>query len=381
MAILTVNSGSSSLKLGLYADNGEELLLEASVSGIGRPAAKLKVARADGSTVRESEATYAHVHDAFTAAVREMLEQGVGPVRAIGHRMVHGGPRLTTDQQLTAEVVRVLEESVHFAPLHIPPALELVRHVEGEFPGVAQFACFDTEFHQTMPAEAFTYAIPKEYRDAGVRRYGFHGLSYESVVHALGVDVPERMIAAHLGSGASACALLRGRSVDTSMGVSPTGGFAMSTRTGDLDPGVALLLEREVGRLGADELERVVNKDSGMKALADEADMQTLVARMDADAVLAVEVFCRGVAKTVAGFAAVLGGVDLLVFTGGIGEHSAAVRARVCGMLGVVGVRVDAGLNEGLRGAGVISAEGVEVRVMLADENGVIARRVAGMLG
>lgn len=387
MAILTINSGSSSLKLGLYGDDGETLLLSSAVSGIGKPGSSVKMTRADGSVAAESTVRYAHLHDAFAAVATQMLQQGNETVTAIGHRMVHGGPHLTTDQLLTKRVVQILRDSVHFAPLHIPPALDLVRHVEGQFPGVPQFACFDTVFHQTMPAEASTYAIPKLYRDAGVRRYGFHGLSYESVVHALGKDVPERVIVAHLGSGASACALLHGKSVDTSMGVSPTGGFAMSTRTGDLDPGVALLLERslapDVPVLTPDELERTVNEESGLKALAGEADMQKLLARTDADATLAVAVFCRGVAKTIAGYATVLGGVDLLVFTGGIGEHSAAVRARVGERLQVLGVVLDGERNGAAKGAAVISADDalITVRVMVADENAVIARHVAQMNG
>ena len=250
------------------------------------------------------------------------------------------------------------------------------------FPGVPQFACFDTAFHQTMPAKAFTYAIPEVYRTAGVRRYGFHGLSYESVVHALGSSMPERTIVAHLGSGASACAMLHGQSVDTSMGVSPTGGFVMSTRTGDLDPGVGLLLQRQIVRgvqpLDDDALEKMVNKESGLKSLAREADMQKLLARQDDAATLAVTIFCREVAKTIAGYVTVLGGLDLLVFTGGIGEHSSAVRARICERLGVLGVGLDPGLNSAdhVREISIAGAK-VAVRVLTADENGAIARHVA----
>ncbi len=331
MAILTVNSGSSSLKLGLYNDAGETVLVAASVSGIGGNAAKLQITGPDNCVLAQQTKKFVHVHDALDTAVDAMLAHAPVPITAIGHRIVHGGPHLTRHQRLTPQVLQTLEDSVHFAPLHIPPALELVRHVETRFPGVPQFACFDTAFHQTMQPEAFTYAIPEVYRNAGVRRYGFHGLSYESIVHALGSNVPERTVVAHLGSGASACAMLRGNSMDTSMGVSPTGGFVMSTRTGDLDPGVGLLLQRPIvaglDPLSVDALELMVNKQSGLESLAGEADMQKLLARQDDAATLAVTIFCREVAKTIAGYVTVLGGVDLLVFTGGIGEHSSAIRS------------------------------------------------------
>ncbi len=382
MAILTVNSGSSSLKLGLYTDAGDALLIGASVSGIGSDTAKLQVTSPSGDVLSQQTSMFNHVHDALDSALQGMLAHKDLPVTAIGHRIVHGGPHLTANQRLTPEVLQTLEQSVHFAPLHIPPALELVRHVETKFPGTPQFACFDTAFHQTMPPEAFTYAVPEVYRTAGVRRYGFHGLSYQSVVHALGNDLPERTVVAHLGSGASACAILRGKSVDTSMGVSPTGGFVMSTRTGDLDPGVGLLLQRPivpgVQPLSPDALETMVNKKSGLEALAGEGDMQKLLLRQDGAATLAVTIFCRGVAKTIAGYVPVLGGVDLLVFTGGIGEHSSAIRARICEQLAFLGVALDSQLNEADH-AREISAKNakVRVRVLVADENGAIARNVA----
>ncbi len=382
MAILTVNSGSSSLKLGLYNNVGDALLVSASVSGIGSEAADIKVTGSNAVVLAQQTAKFDHVHDALDAAVHQMLSHVSATVSAIGHRIVHGGPHLTADQRLTPQVLQTLEDSVHFAPLHIPPALDLVRHVEAEFPGVPQFACFDTSFHQTMPPEAFTYAIPEVYRNAGVRRYGFHGLSYESAVHALGSSLPARTIVAHLGSGASACAMLHGQSVDTSMGVSPTGGFVMSTRTGDLDPGVGLLLQRPivpgVPPLTIDELEKTFNKESGLKALAGEADMQKLLTRPDDSAALAVTIFCREIAKTIAGYVTVLSGLDLLVFSGGIGEHSSAVRSQICQRLAMLGVTLDAKLNDA-DGASLISPADatVAVRVLPADENGVLARHVA----
>jgi acetate kinase len=304
---------------------------------------------------------------------------------AIGHRIVHGGPHLVEHQAITDELLKTLEASVHFAPLHIPAAVALVRATEKRYAGVAQFACFDTAFHQTMPPEAYTYAIPKRYRDAGVRRYGFHGLSYESIVHALQPDVPRRLVVAHLGGGSSVCAIEEGRSVDTSMGVSPAGGVPMATRSGDLDPGVVLLMERESGDLQAmtpDETEYALNHESGLEALAGESDMQALLERDDPDAKLALAIYCREVAKTVAGYATVMGGVDVLVFTGGIGEHSEVVRHEICDRLQTLHL-FEARAAKGIVAAADESDEDVDatVRVIAADEDGQIARHVVTLRG
>ena len=385
MAILTVNSGSSSLKLGLYEDEGSRALLSASVDGVGRPEAELKVsAPGMGGSDTKSTITAAHLQDALACATAAMRAQCDQPITAIGHRIVHGGPALVTHQRITPEVLRQLKAAVHFAPLHIPPALELLHFTESCYPGLPQFACFDTAFHQTMPPEAYTYAIPKPYRDAGIRRYGFHGLSYESAVYALGPYLPERIVIAHLGSGASVCAIRAGKSVMTSMGLSPTGGFPMGTRTGDLDPAVVLLMLRGMPGLASqsiDEVEAALNHASGLKALADENDMRRLLERErtgDSDAALAVEIFCRGVAQTIAGYAALLDGVDLLVFTGGIGEHSAPIRARIVSLLRFTGAVLEAAQNESATPK-LISARDslIALRVIAADENGQIARHVA----
>lgn len=373
MAILTINSGSSSLKLGLYPDDGTTLFLKADLDGIGANGT-LKLTTPDGKPVLDTTIAFPDMHAAFDGALRQMQHHVPEPVTAIGHRIVHGGPHLVTHQRLTKRVLQTLKDSTHFAPLHIPPALALVGFVDQQLPNTPQFACFDTVFHQTMPPEAFTYAIPKPYRDAGIRRYGFHGLSYESIVHALGESIPQRVIVAHLGGGSSACAMLRGKSVDTSMGVSPTGGFPMSTRTGDLDPGVALLMERPLAPnlpvLSPDDLESTVNHDSGLKALANDGDMRKLLARAeknDPDATLAVTIFCRDIAKTVAAYTTVLNGLDLLVFTGGIGEHSAPIRQNICQRLAFLGITLEG------------TDPSIPVRTLPADENAMIALHVAAL--
>ncbi len=356
MPILTINSGSSSLKFGLYADDARSILLTGSATKIGKSQSSLEIKDAEGRSVHKADTAMAHQQDAL-AAIQPHLSQ---PVTAIGHRIVHGGPHLVTHQRLTPEVLTTLKQSVHFAPLHIPPALELIEATKKLFPGVAQFACFDTAFHQTMPPEAVTYAIPEAYRQAGIRRYGFHGLSYESIVQALQPNVPAKLIVAHLGSGSSVCAIRDGHSVDTSMGVSPTGGIVMGTRTGDLDPGVLLLLERkltsELSGLSPDKVESLLNHDSGLQALAHDSDMQALLSRQDPEAQLAVNIFCREVAKTIAAYTTVLRGLDMLVFTGGIGEHSQPIRQNIFGRL--------AHLHP------------PEPRTIPADEDGQIARHV-----
>ena len=356
MPILTINSGSSSLKFGLYADNAESLLLTGSATRIGKPQSSLRIEDPAGTILHQSEAAIPHQQDAL-AAIKQQL---TSPVSSIGHRIVHGGPHLVTHQPLTPEVLKTLRQSIHFAPLHIPPALELIEATEKLFPHIPQFACFDTAFHQTMPPEAYTYAIPRPYREAGIRRYGFHGLSYESIVHALEPQVPAKLIVAHLGSGSSVCAILNGQSVDTSMGASPTGGVVMGTRTGDLDPGVLLLLERrlspELAGLDTNQVEAMLNHQSGLEALAGDSDMQALLERKDADASLAIAIFSREVAKTIAGYTTVLGGLDALVFTGGIGEHSQSVRDNIAARLAPL--------------------HPPQPRTLPADEDGQIARHV-----
>ena len=286
-----------------------------------------------------------HVLESQTDALQKLsqvlAQQQFAQPSAVGHRVVHGGPHLRKHQLLTDEVRQRLKDAVHFAPLHIPPALALIDEAMKIFGDVPHFACFDTAFHATLPPRAAQLALPRRYVEAGVMRYGFHGLSYESLVTRLGADLPSRAVFAHLGNGSSVCALRDGQSVDTSMGLTPTGGVPMGTRSGDLDPGVLLYLMR-VEKLDADALETLLNRHSGLAGFADgESDMQALEKRAaagDANALLALDAFATAVRKTIGGYAALLGGIDLLVFTGGIGEHSAAMRQRVCEGLAFLGL-------------------------------------------
>ncbi|PRX30854.1 acetate kinase [Paraburkholderia sp. BL18I3N2] len=341
--ILVLNSGSSSLKFGLFrhADDDESLLLEGSAEGIGRDDGSLRIKAPDGRVLLQQERVLESQIDALQKLAQVLKEQHDARPAAVGHRVVHGGPHLRTHQRITADVRRQLHEALHFAPLHIPPALALIDEAEKIFDDAPHFACFDTAFHATLPPRAAHLALPRRYAEAGVMRYGFHGLSYESLVTRLGADLPARAVFAHLGNGSSVCALRDGRSIDTSMGLTPTGGVPMGTRSGDLDPGVLLYLMR-VEKLDAGALETLLNRQSGLAGYADgESDMQALEKRAaagDANASLALDAFATAVRKTIGGYAALLGGIDLLVFTGGIGEHSQEIRRRVCDGLAFMGL-------------------------------------------
>jgi acetate kinase len=387
--ILVINSGSSSLKFSLYSGeaNGLTMLFAGTADGIGKGQGELTITDSGGAQAFHETAQYKTQNDAFDHASAEIERLGHPQIAAIGHRVVHGGPRLREHTAISPEVLEMLTAAIQFAPLHIPTELKMIRATQQRYLGVPQFACFDTAFHRSMPAVASTYALPLRYREAGVQHYGFHGISYESIVGALAPNIPARLVVAHLGSGASLCALQNGRSVDTSMGMTPTGGIPMGTRSGDLDPGVVLFLARN-WKLSADDLESLLNHESGLAGLANGiSDMRALTsaaATGSRDAVLAIEIFARSIGKTVAAYAAVLAGLDMLVFTGGIGEHSPEIRARTCAPLSFLGIVLDheANARSGGDTQGLISLPTslCPVRVLAADEDGQIARHVLAMM-
>jgi acetate kinase len=300
--------------------------------------------------------------------VEAVSKPGLPKVEAVGYRVVHPGAKLDRHQRITDEVLKDLEEAVVFAPLHDPAVIEVIREMMGKFPNVAHYACFDTVFHQTMPEAATTYPIPVEYRERGVRRYGFHGLSCESIVRQLRAETamqfPRRMVIAHLGSGCSVTAVVDGCSVDTTMGLTPTGGVVMGTRPGDLDPGLMLYLLRQMKGDQVTELEKMLNHDAGMVALSglpnDMKAVREAVGKGDARARLAVEIFTRSVKKAVGGFVALMDGVDALVFAGGIGEHDGRSRMEIAGGLEEMGISINSALNE---------AKGEAVRRLSASES------------
>jgi len=344
--ILALNSGSSSLKFGVYCRGAsdEEALLTGSADGIGHSNGSLNIRSADGTPLVQRESVHESQSHALGVLASAMSQHLPNTPVAVGHRVVHGGPHLRSHQLITPQVLDELRSAIHFAPLHIPQALTLIASAQSIFPAAAHFACFDDAFHQTIPEVASHFALPRRYFDAGVRRYGFHGISYESLVHHFGATLPERAIFAHLGNGASLCALRNGESIDTTMGLTPTGGIPMGTRSGDLDPGIILYLLRNE-KFDADKLEHLLNHESGLSGLSSgESDVRILEDRArskDAEAQLALDVFALAIRKTIGAYVALLGGADLLALTGGIGEHSDYIRSKATGGLELFGLTAD----------------------------------------
>lgn len=332
--ILSLNAGSSSLKFGLYRQGEDEEVVLSGMAHIKHDGSEsLMIADPRGVNLHTEMFPKQSGTGILAALKNFIVDKGLPQPAAIAHRIVHGGPNLRRHQPITESVLAQLRESEHLAPLHIPAALELIDKVNSIYPGVMQFACFDTAFHVTMPALASRLPIPQEFADAGYHRYGFHGLSCESVMHRLGSARPQRIVIAHLGNGSSLTAVWNGRSVDTSMGLTPIGGIPMATRSGDLDPGVITHMMRRKGWT-PDEIDDVLNHRCGVSALSGgEPDMQRLLAAAaegNHEADFAIDVFCIAARKFIGGYAALMGGLDLIVFTGGIGQNSAEVRDRIC---------------------------------------------------
>jgi acetate kinase len=409
MHILVLNPGSSSIKFSMHelAEGSHEVgvgsvapgagagaaglrtLYEGELGGIGGRLEKLVFRDAAGNDLsgRLGAVKSGSMQEAIAVVERAVGLDGLPPPDAVGYRVVHPGAHLRGHQRLTAEVLVELRAACEFAPLHDPEALAMIEEMMRRFSGVPHIACFDTVFHETMPEEATVYALPYSVRKQGVRRYGFHGLSCESVVvqlrAAAGVEFPRSMLIAHLGSGCSVTACIDGKSVDTTMGLTPTGGVMMGTRTGDLDPGVVLFLMRQTGAT-ADSVERMIDGDAGLKALGGVNDMRELRKRAaagDARAGLAIRVFCRTLVKTVAGLAA-LHSPTAVVFTGGIGEHDALTRRAIAVGLWAFGAEMEDAANElPAKGLRKISEEDsrIALYVVPAEEDRMIARHVARM--
>ncbi len=383
--LLALNSGSSSLKFGLYRMRaaGAECLLAGETERIGTTDARTRAQDGDGRTLLDEAAPVPDQRSAMARLAR-WLDDGRFPrPQAIGHRIVHGGPQLSEHCVIDGPVLDALHAASAFAPLHTGPALAVIACCSEHFPAVPQAACLDTCFHAHMPSVARTLPLPRELREAGLRRYGFHGLSCESVVRQLAAALPQRLIIAHLGNGASITAVRDGVSIDTSMGLTPAGGVIMGTRSGDLDPGVLVYLMREMAFDGA-AVEQLVDHRSGLLGLSGvSGDMRALhaAAAASADARLAVEIFCYSVAKAVGAMRTALGGADMLVFTGGIGEHDAAVRAGISAHLSCHGVVLDEARNR--RGQGLVSrdGEGCQVLVLPSQEDAQIARHTWALCG
>lgn len=405
MNLLVINSGSSSIKFSIFAADGDEphSSYEGEVSGIGSAHASFAFGKvADGKPASESIKAEDPI-EATGRIVAAISAEGLPAIDAVGYRVVHPGEKLHSHVRIDDEVLRDLDEAVVFAPLHDPTAIRIIRELMAHFPALPHFACFDTVFHQTMPEVATAYAIPEEYRSHGVRRYGFHGLSCESIIEQMHREqmrranfaIPHRLVIAHLGSGCSVTALIDGRSIDTSMGLTPTGGVVMGTRPGDLDPGLVLYLLRDMKGSREESfaaVEKLINHSSGIAALSgirnDMRDTRKAAADCNPRAKLAIDVFTRSVRKAIGGFAWLMGGLDAIVFTGGIGEHDTSSRAEITAGLDNLGVIMDAALNEGRNSASsqdiqAISAAQSKTQILLipAKEDWMIARHMQQMLG
>jgi acetate kinase len=388
--ILTINGGSSSIKFALF-DAGDPLrrILEGEIERIGLPEATF-VARGVNKADNFTRSVTAANHTAAVGVLMDWIEEPIrrGELTAVGHRVVHGGPKYSEPQRLTTEMVEDLHRLSSFDPEHLPEEILLTEAFHRRFPELPQVACFDTAFHHDLPRVARLLPIPRRYEAQGVRRYGFHGLSYAFLMGELarvaGLQAARgRIILAHLGNGASLAAVYEGKSVDTSMGLTPTGGVPMSTRSGDLDPGLLWYLAR-TEKMSAKQFNEMVNFQSGLLGVSEtSADMRDLLARepQDVRAAEAVALFCYQVKKWIGAFAAALGGLDTLVFAGGIGENAPPVRARICTGLGFLGILLEEKQNAA--NAGVISAAAsrVAVRVMRTDEELMIATTVCHVLG
>jgi acetate kinase len=372
------------LKFALYRlGEGEEIrLANGAVEHIGLPEGHLWIRGPEKQPLIDVRRDFA-THSAATAGVTESA-RGLGfpAPEAAGHRVVHGGPYHTTPKRVDTKLLDELRRLIPFAPLHMPSAIQGIEAVVARFPGMPQVVCFDTAFHRRMPEVSQRFPLARDFWDQGIRRYGFHGLSYEYIVATLGPAVQGRLIIAHLGNGASLAAVLNGKPVDTTMGFTPTGGLMMGTRSGDLDPGVLIHLVREKS-YDSDLLDEAVNEQAGLLGVSCiSPDMKTLidVREREPRAAEAVELFCYLLRKHIGALAAALGGVDTLVFTGGIGEHSAAVRWEVCEKLGYLGIELDRDRNT--ENAEVISrpSSACTARVIPTNEDLMIARHTRALL-
>ena len=378
--ILVLNAGSSSIKCGLYAGSG---------SG-SRPARRARVhadlrddslmLTVEGAGDRLVAALARPETAAWEAAIALVLaraaEVAAGPIAAVGHRVVHGGGRFEGPVVVTPEVLRELAALEPLAPLHQPQNVAGIRAAAAAFPNAIPVACFDTAFHHTCPPVATRLAIPQPWHDRGIRRYGFHGLSYESVVAQLpeiAGHVPGRAVIAHLGAGASLCAVRDGRSIATTMGFTPLDGLVMATRSGSIDPGAVLHLVLREG-LSAAAVETMLTRESGLLGVSGSSgDMRVLLESADPRAAEAVELFCERAARETASLAAALGGLDALVFTAGIGEHAAVIRERIAAKIAWLGLELDVTANAAHGPRISTQASRVAAWVIPTDEEGVIA--------
>jgi len=375
--ILTLNCGSSSLKFSLYDADSLALELSGTITHIATTVGTFRIKDKNDKLLKEEPKFY-NSHDAAINEVLTWLEinQHTYPLAAIGHRLVLGGPHRHDTEIVTDELITELNNYIYLAPNHLPEEITAIKLLREAFGVLPQVVCYDTAFHADMPSCAKFYPLPLIYKKEGLMRYGFHGLSYEYILSKL-TDVQvdkKKIIIAHLGSGSSMVALKNGKSIDTTMGMSPMGGLIMSTRSGDLDPGVVLFLLRRTNMCVSD-VDALLSQHSGLKAIAGTGDMQELLRNepIDDKATEAINLFCYQAKKYIGALAAAMGGLDMLVFTGGIGENSAAIRERICEGLEFLGISVyDKSNHENNRVISSIDSR-VAVEVIPTNEEWMIA--------
>jgi len=388
--ILTINGGSSSIKFALF-EFGDSLhrMLEGGIDRIGLPDATLQV-KGLNPAGNISRSIAAADRTVAIGILMDWLEEHCArdALTAVGHRIVHGGPNYSQPQRITPAMLEELHRISSFDPEHLPEEIQLTEALHHRFPDLPQVACFDTAFHHDLPRVAQMLAIPRRYEAHGVRRYGFHGLSYEFLMAELSrldgtAAAQGRVILAHLGNGASLAAVHHGKPLDTSMSFTPTAGVPMSTRSGDLDPGLLGYLAR-TEQMSVKQFNEMVHFQSGLLGISEtSADMRDLL-DLELEAVRAAEaiaLFCYQVKKWIGAFAAALGGVDTLVFAGGIGENAPTVRSRICDGLGFLGIELNEGRNVANQGVISLETSRVNVRVMPTDEAFTIAKSVCDVLG
>jgi acetate kinase len=382
--ILTVNSGSSSIKFALFVcGDAPEMSFSGQLTRVGSPGTRFKV-NGDIKSVPVKATTYQGAIDFLISWLEENINYA--DLKAIGHRIVHGMQH-TDPCLITHELLKDLKDISAYDPDHLPYEIKLIEALQKSHPEIKQFACFDTAFHKDMPCVAKLLPIPRRFEKAGIHRYGFHGLSYTYLMQELerlsGKSTAHgKVILAHLGNGASLAAVKHGKSIDTSMGFTPDSGVPMSTRTGDLDPGVAWFMMKSE-KLSPKQFNHLISEESGLLGISGTSgDMHDLLKLEETDirAAEAVNLFCYQVKKWIGAFAAVLGGVDTLIFTGGIGENSPAVRARICEGLGFLGIELNDKRNQE-NAAYISSTGGVSIHVMHTDEEMMIAKLVNEMIG
>lgn len=391
MKILVLNCGSSSVKYKLIDTATDNVMAEGGVEKICLPDGFLKYKLSDGSKAIKELGLVDH-----KGAVKAVLDILTDPelgcissydeIDAVGHRVVHGAEKFSKSVLITDEVLQQVKECYDLAPLHNPANVTGIEAVEEILPGIPQVGVFDTAFHQTMPAKSYMYALPyRFYKEDGVRRYGFHGTSHRyvsaRVCEILGVDIEkQRIITCHIGNGGSITAVFHGKSIDTSMGLTPTEGLMMGTRVGDVDPGALTFLMKK-HNLSVDQLQTIINKESGVLGVSEiSSDMREIEAAVNAGderAKLALDMYEQRIIKYIGAYAAEMGGVDIIVFTGGVGENQTGLRANVCAPLGFMGVTLDKDVNAKTRGTEtVISTPESKVTVVVVptDEELMIAR-------